>query len=167
MNMNDIFQATNNNYSDTVTTKVMKCAINNAIYQLSFVVCKSYLQLYKSRWSIYEKVGGIYNLNEVYIFYTSHFKAINFIHTNDQIQPTNLFHCIFKRFYNLILIANLSDNLHGYHMLIQCYITTIDISSMWQEGKFISCWHFRTYSQASKIQTSRTSNPNKQINNCG
>ena len=43
--MNDIFQATNNNYSDTVTTKVMKCAINNAIYQLSFVVCKSYLQL--------------------------------------------------------------------------------------------------------------------------
>ena len=62
--MNDIFQATNNNYSDTVTTKVMKCAINNAIYQLSFVVCKSYLQLYKSRWSIYEKVGCTYNLNK-------------------------------------------------------------------------------------------------------
>ena len=82
MNMNDIFQATNNNYSDTVTTKVMKCAINNAIYQLSFVVCKSYLQLYKSRWSIYEKVGGIYNLNEVYIFYTSHFNVINLIHTS-------------------------------------------------------------------------------------
>ena len=69
--MNDIFQATNNNYSDTVTTKVMKCAINNAIYQLSFVVCKSYLQLYKSRWSIYEKIGCTNNLIEVNVFYTS------------------------------------------------------------------------------------------------
>ena len=80
--MNDIFQATNNNYSDTVTTKVMKCAINNAIYQLSFVVCKSYLQLYKSRWSIYEKVGCTYNLNKCMFSIQANNKMINLIHTN-------------------------------------------------------------------------------------
>ena len=79
MNMNDIFQATNNNYSDTVTTKVMKCAINNAIYQLSFVVCKSYLQLYKSRWSIYEKVGCTYNLNKCMFSVQANYKATEFI----------------------------------------------------------------------------------------